>query len=133
MLSNIYKRNVLIVMRRSELMIQQYHEYDGDGMDPGLGELSYDGSEYELDEFGERIGTDMDEDDMSDDLMMDETSEASLEQDLGSSRKVEDSFGETINPEANPHIADQLDDDQLSGEAEADYANPELPFDKTKG
>jgi hypothetical protein len=43
-------------------MISHYETFEGDGTDPGLGELSYDGSEYgEMDEFGERINYGSDE------------------------------------------------------------------------
>lgn len=66
----------------------KYYEYDG--MDPGLQVSSYDGAEYELDDFGERIG--------SEDLAQDQSDEA-LEEELIAEGHVDDSFRESIKPE----------------------------------
>lgn len=101
-------------------MIQQYHEPEGDGMDPGLGDLAYDGTEYQLDEFGERIGGEDMSDEYTDDMPVDPASEDEMAPQSDAS-KIERGFGETINPDTNPHIDDQLADDKLSEAAEADY------------
>lgn len=101
-------------------MIQQYHE--DDGMDPGLGDLAFDGTEYELDEFGERIGTD----DSMDDLFDDESPAdiSATQNDMARATQVEQGFGETIATDSNPHLGDQLDDPKLAEEAAADYVEP---------
>ncbi len=91
-------------------MEQEFTDYEG--MDPGLRESIYDGPEYELDEFGERIGAeDTAEEGMSEDEMMPLSPSESA---------IEDGFGEAITPSANPHLEDQLDDNDLHDEAEAD-------------
>ena len=107
-------------------MIQQYNEFESNGLDPGLGDLAYDGTEYELDEFGERIGSDNMADDYADDIPVD--SAAKQEVPMTDAGKIEHGFGETINPDSNPHIDDQLQDESLSQQAEADYGRtqPEL-------
>jgi hypothetical protein len=38
-----------------------------------------------------------------------------------SATQVEDAFGETLNDQSNPHLADQLNDRKLEDEATADY------------
>ena len=101
-------------------MIQHYNEPEGDGMDPGLGDLAYDGTEYELDEFGERIGSDDLVDDYADDMPLDTATDENVVP-LTDAGKIERGFGETINPDSNPHIDDQLSDETLRQEAEADY------------
>lgn len=100
-------------------MISEYRE--DDGMDPGLGEMSYDGAEYEMDEFGERIGQD-------DDLDTDLASEGDMESaDDGTAMsqpegaKVEDGFGETLKPENDPAINEQIENPELHEEAKADF------------
>lgn len=108
----------------SELYREQY-----DGMDPGLGDLAFDGTEYELDEFGEKIGgddaaDDMAEDDMVDDLTADDSMVTEAEK-SSSDSAVEEGFREAIHPDSNPHIGDQLDDPDLSEAAEADYPEHE--------
>jgi hypothetical protein len=97
-------------------MIREFRE--DDGMDPGLGDLAYDGAEYETDEFGERIG--------SDDLFDDEATEedeitpgAATPEEV----RVEDGFGETINQDKNPNLEQQVKDDSLGREARADFGN----------
>ena len=104
-------------------MIQQYDEIDGDGIDPGLGDLAYDGAEYELDEFGERIGSTSGLEDFADDMPADRVAENETAQ--TDAAKIEHGFGETINPDSNPHIDDQLQDESLSQEAETDYDTPD--------
>jgi hypothetical protein len=92
-------------------MIQS--EFEGDGMDPGLGDLAYDGTEYELDEFGERVGSDEMFDD--DDEMADEaTGDTATDE-----QNLEDGFGETLNA---PEVSDQMEDPKLGDAAQADYA-----------
>lgn len=100
-------------------MVQDYREEDG--MDPGLGELAYDGTEYELDEFGERIGSEDSTDDMAAEEMPEDAASA---EEMTPDSKVEQGFGETLKSEDDP-LSDQLQDDQLSQEAEADYAQSE--------
>lgn len=39
------------------------------------------------------------------------------------SPSVEEGFGESINPDTNPHLEEQLNDKQLSEEAHQDYAD----------
>ncbi|GEM_PF-2618974 len=94
---------------------------DYEGMDPGLKESIYDGAEYELDEFGERIGSE-------------DTAEEAVSEDEGMSEEemqplivVEDGFGEAITPASNPHLEDQLDDTKLHDEAEAENPSPDKP------
>ena len=41
--------------------------------------------------------------------------------------RLEEGFGETINPETNPHVSDQLEDERLAKEAEADYTSHGTP------
>lgn len=103
-------------------MIQQYDEINGDGIDPGLGDLAYDGAEYELDEFGERIGGTSELEDFADDRPADIIDDNEIAQ--TDATKIEHGFGETINPDSNPHIDDQLQDESLSQEAETDYDTP---------
>jgi hypothetical protein len=108
-------------------MIQNYRE--DDGMDPGLGDLGYDGTEYELDEFGERVGSeDLFEDEAEESEMVDEPASDSATADVTEAdKRREDAFGETLNPDENPHIGDQLEDDQSHEAAKADYAEGEMP------
>jgi hypothetical protein len=101
-------------------------------MDPGLGDLAYDGTEYEYDEFGERVGNeDMFEDDAMDESMSTDEAIPMPAGDKPEEQHLEDGFGETINPDANPHIEDQLADDGLNKEADADYeqADMDMPSD----
>ena len=107
-------------------MIQQYNEFENNGIDPGLGDLAYDGTEYELDEFGERIGGDNLADDYADDTPIDPAAQEEVS--MTDAGKIEHGFGETINPDSNPHIDDQLQDESLNQQAEADYrrARPEM-------
>lgn len=94
-----------------------------DRMNPEYNELDvlgpeyipYDGAEYDYDEFGERIAGD----DMIDEFINEE--DAMAEEEMAPATSIENGFGETIRPDANPHIEDQLGDPQLSQEAEADY------------
>jgi hypothetical protein len=96
-------------------------------MDPGLGDLAYDGTEYEYDEFGERVGSeDMFEDDSMDDSMSEDEAIPMPSGDMPEEKHLEDGFGETINPDANPHLEDQLADDSLSQEAAADYNESDM-------
>ncbi|GAC1373076.1 MAG: hypothetical protein NVSMB39_7330 [Candidatus Saccharimonadales bacterium] len=100
-------------------MISDYRE--DDGMDPGLGEMSYDGAEYEMDEFGERIGS---EDDIYEDTAA--VDEPQLESaDDGSNMepqtRVENGFNETLKPEHDPAINEQLEDPELNRAADSDY------------
>ncbi len=104
-------------------MSEQYRD-DIDGMDPGLGELAYDGTEYELDEFSERIGSDElidDDDDIPEDAM--------TEDDMTPASSLEEGFGETISPDANPHLDDQFNDETLRDEAESDYSDTDASTD----
>jgi hypothetical protein len=98
-------------------MSQEYREEDG--MDPGLGDLAYDGTEYELDEFGERIS----DDDLDDDM----PEEAMSEDDMSPASNVEEGFGETLNADTNPHLDDQFEDETLKKEAESDYNESDAP------
>ncbi len=102
---------------------------DYEGMDPGLKESIYDGAEYELDGFGERIGSDdtaeeaMNEDEaMAEDEMMPTTAAENI--------VVENGFGEAISPQTNPHLEEQLDDTDLHDEAEAANPSPEKSSDQ---
>jgi hypothetical protein len=72
---------------------------------------------YEPDSFGERIdsGSDMDEA-----IEYEDTDFVTMEKSEPASR-LEQGFGEAINPETNPHLDDQLEDEQLKEEAEAEY------------
>lgn len=107
-------------------MISEYRE--DDGMDPGLGEMSYDGAEYEMDEFGERIGS---EDDFEADLAAEDELESaddgtSMQNATGGdAAKVEQGFGETLKPEQNPHIEEQIKDPELHEEAKSDFDSAE--------
>ncbi|HVQ43549.1 MAG TPA: hypothetical protein VMT30_01115 [Candidatus Saccharimonadia bacterium] len=92
------------------------HYLEDDGMDPGLGDLAYDGSEYQLDEFGERIGAD----DLAEEDAADEE-EAMSEDDMQPLSPIDDGFGETLSPADNPKLDDQFDDEALRDETEADY------------
>jgi hypothetical protein len=69
-------------------MNQLYDYEEKDGRDPGLGDLAYDGAEYELDEFGERISPD--------DLPGDTMDEAMTNEDMQPASKVEEGFHEAI-------------------------------------
>lgn len=92
---------------------------EDDGMDPGLGEMSYDGAEYEMDEFGERIGS---EDDFEKDLAAEEELEAADDGTALQDAKVEEGFGETLKPEHDPVINEQIEDPELGQAAESDYS-----------
>ena len=93
---------------------------DYEGMDPGLKESIYDGAEYELDEFGERIGAEdtpeeaAASEDMAEEEMMPITA--------AESSTVEDGFREAIKPDVDSNIEEQITDTDLHDEAEA--ANP---------
>jgi len=104
----------------------QYHdyEYEGDGLDPGLSEFIYDDSEYEADEFGERIGGDNFVDDLSEDEAAGDAAAADDGR-LATDGEIEEGFGETLNPDTNPHLVEQLEDERLHHEAEADYTDPQ--------
>lgn len=100
-------------------MIQEFRE--DEGMDPGLGDLAYDGAEYETDEFGERIGND----DMLDDVS-DEDDDMALEVDAPATAeevRVETGFRETLDQDKNPNLEQQVKDDSLGREARADFGN----------
>ena len=97
-------------------MISDYRE--DDGMDPGLGEMSYDGAEYEMDEFGERIGQD---DDFETDLAAEDELESADDGTSMNNHPVEEGFGETLRPESDPVINEQIEDPELHEEAKADY------------
>jgi hypothetical protein len=74
---------------------------------------------YETENFGERVDSGSD----GDALVLDEE-EMIVEKPTktASTKQVEDGFGEAINPSSNPHLNDQLEDDQLSSEAESEYS-----------
>ena len=101
---------------------------DNEGMDPGLKESIYDGAEYELDEFGERIGAEdtpeeaAASEDMAEEEMMPITP--------AETSTVEDGFREAIKPDANPNLEDQLEDTDLHAEAEDANPTPEKFTDK---
>jgi hypothetical protein len=110
-------------MWRCEMDREEFTDYEG--MDPGLKESIYDGAEYELDEFGERIGAeDTAEEGMSDDELMAEEEMTPI---TPSETAIEDGFGEAISPESNPHLEEQLDDSDLHDEAEAANPTPDKP------
>jgi hypothetical protein len=90
----------------------KYYEYDG--MDPGLEEVdaAYDGTEFEYDDFGERIG--------ADELDDSEAADIAGEEDISAARAIEDGFRETINAE-NADLEDQMDDPELHEAATSDY------------
>lgn len=100
-------------------MISEYRE--DDGRDPGLGEMAYDGSEYDMDEFGERIGDDRFEDDMAEAEDDPKIGDAGENGPAPEDIRVEDGFGETLNTDKNPHLEEQLDDRDLGRAADADY------------
>ncbi len=100
-------------------MISEYRE--DDGMDPGLGEMSYDGAEYEMDEFGERIGS---EDEMPQDAAAEDEPQLESADDgsnMAPHTKVEDGFAETLKPENDPGINEQIEDPELGKAADSDY------------
>jgi hypothetical protein len=86
---------------------------------------------YYPETFGERV--DSGSDDEEDMAIVDEE-EMIVERPAkpAANSKVEEGFGEAINPDSNPHINDQLEDDGLSSEAEADYESPDSPGLMTK-
>ncbi len=76
----------------------------GDGTDPGLSESAYDGAEYEMDDFGERIGSeDLAEESMSEDEMVPAETAA----------PSGDGFGETLIPDADQPAADDIQGDHI--------------------
>lgn len=87
-------------------------------MDLNENEL-YEDEFYGSDEFGESINKDY----AVDDSLEEEQTAASNDTliDTKKSQDIEDGFGETITPSANPHIEDQLEDTNLHQAAEADY------------
>jgi len=105
-------------------MEQEFTDYEG--MDPGLRESIYDGAEYELDEFGERIGAEDSAEDTAEEAM----SEDEMMPLSPSESAIEDGFGEAITPSANPHLEDQLEDTDLHDEAEADNPTTDKPADQ---
>ena len=104
---------------------------EDDGMDPGLGEMSYDGAEYEMDEFGERIGS---EDDFERDLAAEEELDAADDgAAMRSTDPVENGFGETLKPEHDPVINEQLEDPELHEKAKTDYSEDGMSGDSVSG
>lgn len=100
-------------------MIQQYRE--DDGMDPGLSELAYDGTEYEVYEFGERIES---EDGIMEDEMLEEDiiimdSDTAVE-DAGAGDELKDGFAETLNPDAADPMAEKAEASDIPAESAAD-------------
>jgi hypothetical protein len=101
-----------------------YLEHDDRELDMGSQSDFYDDEAmyeelYETDSFGERIDSGSE----TDELMEEEDVEiidtpTSMG---GSTNHVEQGFGEAINPASNPHIDDQLADEKLQSEAEAEY------------
>lgn len=86
-----------------------YDELDNRDLYYDETDMFEDDSLYEpSDTFGEQIG------ESGENNMAEEGVEANASQ-------VEDAFGETINHESNPHLADQLEDEALGEEATADY------------
>jgi hypothetical protein len=72
---------------------------------------------YEPDSFGERVDSG---NDMEEAIEYEDSDFETMEISEPTSR-VEQGFGEAINPETNPHLDDQLEDEQLQDEAEAEY------------
>jgi hypothetical protein len=65
--------------------------------------------------FGEQIG------EVQGDTGEFEADELNTSEEASSQSRVEEAFGESINAEKNPHLADQMDDTKLNEEAQADY------------
>jgi hypothetical protein len=80
-----------------------------------------DDSLYEpADTFGEQLGE------------PDEVEEKAIdEEETSAESRVEQGFGETLSSDTNPHLADQMDDEQLSREAEADYERQESQHEES--
>jgi hypothetical protein len=99
-----------------------YDDYEDRETSLDRGSELYDEDIYEeTDSFGERLGSAPLDDDMADDdLSADDTMAGDELTEQSATSEVEEGFGETL--AGNPHLEDQLDDDQLSREAEADYA-----------
>jgi hypothetical protein len=93
-----------------------YDELDNRDLNYDETDMFDDDSLYEpSDTFGEQIGE-------SSEKSADGGMEASDDQHASeSATQVEDAFGETLNDQSNPHLADQLNDRKLEDEATADY------------
>jgi hypothetical protein len=104
---------------------------ESDGMDPGLEVTTYDGSEYELYAFGERIGAD-DLADESDAALEDE--EMLAEEERASAGGIEKGFGETLHPDNKDNLSDQIDDETLHEAAKSDYPaeEPKQPEENSR-
>jgi hypothetical protein len=97
-----------------------YDEYEG--MDPGLEVSTYDGAEYDLYAFGERIGAD-DLTDEKDAALEDE--EMLAEEDRSSADSIGKGFGETLHPDNKDNLSDQIEDEKLHEAATSDYPTEE--------
>ena len=95
---------------------------------------AYDGSEYQLDEFGERIDgatDDIIDDDIATDAGTDSISEDTITEDEATPEtKIENGFGEIINPANSEHLTDQIDDKNLNTEARADIESNQTDADR---
>jgi len=89
----------------------KYYEYDGN--DPGLDVSAYDGTEYQIDGFGERIG--------SDDIYDDAPDDSEVEDETANTN-IEDGFRETIKPD-NGDKEDQIHERNLQEAAESVYGS----------
>jgi hypothetical protein len=112
-----------------------YDEYDEHTRGLDRSSELYDEDLYETEDFGERLDrSSLDDDDMlADDSLADESlaDDDTIDTDADTAQ-VEEGFGESIT--SNPHLEDQLKDEQLNQEAEADYSDhkDESLLDKAK-
>lgn len=74
---------------------------------------------YEADSFGERVDSGGNDEEVMEYEETDFTMAPAT--DTPTPSRVEQGFGEAISPDTNPHIDDQLEDEQLKDEAEAEY------------
>jgi hypothetical protein len=74
---------------------------------------------YGTDGFGERVDSGGSQDEAM--KLGPDEAENTTPHSPAPANQVEEGFGEAINPISNPHIDDQLDDQHLSTEAEAEY------------
>lgn len=97
-----------------------YKEYDDRDLDLNDQSDLYAEDSGELDDynFGERIEGQPIDDELGDDEALAE--EEIIQSTDPAEGQVEEAFGETLT--SNPHLSDQLEDEELSRQAESDYS-----------